>query len=166
AQRRPDRGSDREAASTRLGLAASRIRVGRHALKRASFSPPRVPERLLPIVIADVPHALAVLESEDMRDRYIDVHAASTTASVGVEKRDDLVPGVDELLRLVPEVLPVLLQGLHVLTHAVVTPYRNTAERREVRMPRDVRVTLRQDGVDVPAVARLVDPLRRGHVCP
>jgi hypothetical protein len=34
-------------------------------------------------------------------DRDFDVDAASTTPSVGVEKRDDLVPRIEELLGLI-----------------------------------------------------------------
>jgi hypothetical protein len=47
-------------------------------------------------VIADVSHALSRLEGEDVSDRNLDVDAAFTTTSVCVEKRNYLVPCIDE----------------------------------------------------------------------
>src|SRR2546421_3325619 len=101
-----------------------------------------------------------------MGDGDLDIDAASATPSVGVEKCDDLVPSIEELFRLMTKALPVLSQGRHVRADSVVAPDGMAAECRQVRLPRHVRIELGQHSVNVPAVARLVYPLRGGHVLP
>ena len=93
-----------------------------------------------------------------------DKHSASATPRVGVEKGDDLVARIEEPLGLMSKAPPVLSQRGQIGANLVVTPDGAATERRQVRPPGDVRIALRQHGLDVSAVTSLVDPLGGGHV--
>ena len=100
-----------------------------------------------------------------MCDRQVDSDAAGPPHCPRMQQRDDAVTGVHEPLGLVPEFGPLFGERSQVAADSGVTPHRVASERREVRMPLDLRMALRDHGLHISPVASVVQPARRLHVC-
>ena len=116
-------------------------------------------ERFVAIEIRDALDALSIPEAENVRDLRLQLYAADAPETVGTEEGNDLVPGIEHLLEILGEVLPILLERREVLAHAGVAPNGPAAERGQVRTPLDIRVELREQGVDVSAAPGGIDSL-------
>jgi hypothetical protein len=78
---------------------------------------------------------------------------------VRVEEHDDLVSGVERLLHLLAEVVPLLVERVEIGPDPIVSANHIAAERRQVRPPLDVRVELRHQRIQLAAQASGIDPL-------
>src|SRR5215208_6622399 len=104
------------------------------------------------------------LSNVEMRKRHVDLDPAGPADRAGMQECDDAVAGVEELIELVSEGRPLLGERSQVLPDAGVTANLLASERGQVRMPLDLRVTLRDHGLYVSAVASVVQPPSRFHV--
>ena len=99
-----------------------------------------------------------------MCNRLVDRDAAGPAHCVRMQQRDDAVTGVHESLGLVPELDPLFGEGSQIAADSGVTANRVACERREVRMPLDLRMALRDHGLHISPVASVVQPARCFHV--
>ncbi len=85
-------------------------------------------ERFGAIEICDALDALSILEAQNVTYPSLQLDAAGAPAAVGIEECDYLVAGIEQLLKFLTEVLPLLRKRGEIVAHAGVAPNGAAAE--------------------------------------